>query len=71
VFIAEGGPECLSDKKEAIQHCMNITLSKFIPKDQVTVDNIPVLKLEKEECTYVHICFYLFYYYYFCEGARR
>ncbi|XP_008480307.1 27 kDa glycoprotein [Diaphorina citri] len=59
LFIAEGGPECLSDKKEAIQHCMNITLSKFIPKDQVTVDNIPVLKLEKEECTAIkdmHMC---------------
>uniref|UniRef100_A0A8D8LPB4 27 kDa hemolymph protein n=1 Tax=Cacopsylla melanoneura TaxID=428564 RepID=A0A8D8LPB4_9HEMI len=60
LFIAEGGPECISDKKEAIQHCMNITLSKFIPKDTtLNADNIPVFKLEKDECTAIkdmHLC---------------
>lgn len=59
LFIAEKGPECLSDKKEAIKHCMNITLSKFIPKEGANAENIPLFKLEKEECTALknlHLC---------------
>ena len=52
MFIAEGGPECLSANQEAIQNCANKTITKNLPKETLSVDNIPSLVFGEEQCRY-------------------
>lgn len=49
VFIAEHGPECLQEKQEAIQQCVNKTLGSSIKFDQTNLtsfsaDSFPKLQ---------------------------
>jgi hypothetical protein len=50
VFIAEGGPECLSANQDAIQTCVNKTYIKNLPKETLSVDNLPSLVFGEEQC---------------------
>jgi len=50
LFIAEGGPECLSANQEAIQNCANKTITKNLPKETLSVDNLPSLVFGEEQC---------------------
>lgn len=50
LFIAEGGPECLSANQDAIQSCVNATVMKNMPKDTLSIDNMPSLVLGEEQC---------------------
>ncbi|XP_069675597.1 27 kDa hemolymph protein-like [Periplaneta americana] len=50
LFIAEGGPECLTANQEAIQSCVNRTIMKNLPKDTLSIDNMPSLVLGEEQC---------------------
>lgn len=50
LFIAEKGPECFNDKKDALTHCINSTLSSYIPSGQTTLDNLPELVMGTKEC---------------------
>jgi len=50
LFIAEGGPECISANQEAIQTCANKTITKNLPKDTLSVDNLPSLVFGEEQC---------------------
>lgn len=50
VFIAEKGPECFSDKKDAIMHCANKTFHGYIPSETPTIDSLPNLILGEKEC---------------------
>jgi hypothetical protein len=52
VFIAEGGPECLSANQEAIQACANKTITKNLPKEALSVNNLPSLVFGEEQCRY-------------------
>jgi hypothetical protein len=52
VFISEGGPECLSANQEAIQNCVNKTITKNLPTETLSVDNIPSLVFGEEQCRY-------------------
>lgn len=55
VFYSEGGPVCLDDKKEAIEHCFNKSLGKYKPSGDGQNASIPLpsFKFEKEQCKYV------------------
>lgn len=50
VFIAEGGPECLDTNQEAIRDCVNKTITKNLPKETLSVDNLPSLEFGEEQC---------------------
>lgn len=50
LFIAEGGPECISANLEAIQTCANKTITKNLPKETLSVDNLPSLVFGEEQC---------------------
>lgn len=50
LFIAEGGPECLSANQDAIQTCANQTFTKNLPKETLSVDNLPSLVFGEEQC---------------------
>lgn len=50
LFIAEGGFECLSSNQENIQQCVNSTVSKNLPKEEVTTDNLPSFVFGEEQC---------------------
>ncbi|KAK3930195.1 27 kDa hemolymph protein [Frankliniella fusca] len=51
LFIAESGPECISDKKEAIVHCINATFGKHLPSGTPNLyTTIPQLIVGAEEC---------------------
>ncbi|XP_034241889.1 27 kDa hemolymph protein-like [Thrips palmi] len=50
LFIAESGPECLSDKKEAVMHCVNTTFGKHLPSGTPNVFDLPQLIMGTEEC---------------------
>jgi len=50
LFIAEGGPECLSANQEAIQTCANKTITKNLPKEALSVNNLPSLVFGEEQC---------------------
>lgn len=55
VFYSEGGPDCLEDKKEAIQHCVNKSFSKYSPSGNGLNASaaLPSFKFEEEQCKYV------------------
>lgn len=55
LFIAEGGPDCLSEQKDAIQNCLNSSFSKYLPKEVQNVDDVPSLKLEEHECRDINV----------------
>ena len=50
MFIAEKGPECLSDKKEAVIHCINSTFGKHLPAGTPNINALPQLLLGANEC---------------------
>jgi len=50
LFIAEGGPECLSANQDAIQDCANKTITKNLPKEALSIDNLPSLVFGEEQC---------------------
>lgn len=50
LFIAESGPECLSDKKEAVIHCINTTFGKHLPSGTPNIMDLPQLIVGAEEC---------------------
>lgn len=50
LFIAESGPECLSDKKEAVMHCINTTFGKHLPTGTPDIYDLPQLIVGAEEC---------------------
>ncbi|KAJ9601412.1 hypothetical protein L9F63_000436, partial [Diploptera punctata] len=51
LFIAEGGFECLSSNQDQIQQCVNTTVSKNIPKDEITIDNLPLFVFGEQQCS--------------------
>jgi len=53
VFYSEGGPDCLMDKKEAIQHCLNTSFSKYMPNGEPSLSSLPAFKFEEDQCKYV------------------
>jgi len=53
VFYSEGGPDCLMDKKEAIQHCLNTSFSKYMPHGEPNLASLPAFKFEEDQCKYV------------------
>uniref|UniRef100_A0A1B6D3A7 DUF19 domain-containing protein n=1 Tax=Clastoptera arizonana TaxID=38151 RepID=A0A1B6D3A7_9HEMI len=50
LFIAEGGPECLSDKNETIQQCLNATYNKHFSADLSPLNDLPGFSIGKKEC---------------------
>ncbi|PSN52702.1 hypothetical protein C0J52_09393 [Blattella germanica] len=50
LFIAEGGPECLSSNQEAIQECVNKTIAKNMPKETLSIENLPSDFQELQNC---------------------
>ncbi|VVC34729.1 Hypothetical protein CINCED_3A007970 [Cinara cedri] len=52
LFYSEGGPDCLMDKKEALQHCLNKSFSKYTPNSEPSANlaNLPSFKFEEEQC---------------------
>lgn len=50
LFYSEGGPDCLMDKKEAIQHCLNTSFSKYIPNGEPNLSSLPTFKFEEDQC---------------------
>lgn len=53
LFIAEKGPECFNDKKDGLIHCINSTLSSYIPTETPTLENLPQLVMGVQQCKYV------------------
>jgi len=50
LFYSEGGPDCLMDKKEAIQHCLNTSFSKYMPNNEQSLSGLPSFKFEEDQC---------------------
>lgn len=50
LFIAEKGPECFNNKKDALIHCINSTMSAYIPKETPTLDDLPQLVMGVQQC---------------------
>ncbi|XP_075236960.1 27 kDa hemolymph protein-like [Lycorma delicatula] len=51
LFIAEGGPECFNDKREAITLCLNHTYSLHHNiTESADLEYLPSFKLEEQEC---------------------
>lgn len=50
LFYSEGGPDCLMDKKEAIQHCLNTSFSKYIVNGEPSLASLPAFKFEEDQC---------------------
>lgn len=50
VFIAEKGPECFSENKDAIMDCMNSTFSGYVPTETPTLASLPNFILGEKEC---------------------
>lgn len=57
LFIAEGGPDCLTEQKDAIQNCINSSFSKYLPKEgpNMSAKDVPSFKLEENECRDINI----------------
>lgn len=58
MFIAEKGPECFTEKKDAIISCVNSTFGHYVPEKAPTSDNLPELIIGQEECKYVYIKYF-------------
>lgn len=52
MFIAEGGVNCLEERKEDVQLCINKTMEGKVPTS-LNVDTIPLLIFGAEECRYI------------------
>ncbi|KAG5898151.1 hypothetical protein JTB14_034007 [Gonioctena quinquepunctata] len=51
MFVAEGGIECISERKEGVQECLNNTLSGRVPNtDDMSVANLPVFLFSDDDC---------------------
>ncbi|CAG4977460.1 unnamed protein product [Colias eurytheme] len=52
LFISENGPECIQEKQDEIQQCLNTTLgSSFnFNAGSITADNIPMIVFGEKEC---------------------
>lgn len=52
LFIAEGGPECIQEKGEEIQSCLNSTVGSNynITPNNFSVDSIPEISFGEKEC---------------------
>jgi hypothetical protein len=50
VFIAEEGPECFTDRQDALQECLNSTMGKHFDGDIPTLENIPSFIIKDEHC---------------------
>uniref|UniRef100_A0A182MWE9 Protein TsetseEP domain-containing protein n=1 Tax=Anopheles culicifacies TaxID=139723 RepID=A0A182MWE9_9DIPT len=51
LFIAEEGPECFSDQKDALVDCVNGTLSGYLNDDSAPATNgVPKLVMGKKQC---------------------
>lgn len=51
MFIAEGGLECLQEKQDAIQNCVNVTFGSKIPSEVPTeIDSLPLFVINQEQC---------------------
>lgn len=52
LFIAEEGPECFSDQKEALLDCVNGTLSGYLREESEPTPNgaLPKLVMGKKQC---------------------
>ncbi|XP_050304835.1 uncharacterized protein LOC126742251 [Anthonomus grandis grandis] len=52
MFVAEGGPECLSSRTEQIKQCMNSTLKIDTSSFSITSlpTSLPSLKIDKKKC---------------------
>lgn len=50
MFIAEGGVECLQDKQDAVQACVNSTFGKKLPSEVPGLDDLPLFVIEDEQC---------------------
>lgn len=49
MFVAEGGQECLDEKKEALGECINKTMGAQTPKD-FSLTSIPLLVFDDQQC---------------------
>nr|BAN20856.1 conserved hypothetical protein [Riptortus pedestris] len=55
LFIAEGGPECLTNKMESIQNCVNSTMTSAqanLNSKNISTDEIPEIAFDSEKCGY-------------------
>ncbi|XP_055906568.1 27 kDa hemolymph protein-like [Eupeodes corollae] len=51
LFFAEQGPECLEEKKDEINNCMNESFAEYIPKNGLPdINNQPQIVMGKKEC---------------------
>lgn len=50
VFIAEEGPECFSDKSDAIHECVSKTFNKYNESIPTNVDKIPNFIIKEDNC---------------------
>lgn len=55
LFISAGGPECLQEKQQQIQDCLNTTLGRHIPVSSPNsipgLDSLPSLVFGRKQCT--------------------
>lgn len=49
LFIAEKGPECFNDKKDALTLCFNQTFNGYAVPN-VTLETLPMLVIGPKEC---------------------
>ncbi|OWR47512.1 hemolymph protein [Danaus plexippus plexippus] len=52
LFISENGPECITEKQEAIEECFNKTLGADlkIHQENFSIDNLPKIQFTDKEC---------------------
>lgn len=51
LFIAEKGPECFTDKKDALINCVNSTFSGYVPNETPTsLSTLPKLVMGAAQC---------------------
>lgn len=53
LFIAEKGPECFNSKKDALIHCINTTMSGYIPSETPSLNSLPQLVMGVQQCRWV------------------
>lgn len=50
VFIAEEGPECFSDKQDALHECVSTTFNKYNDSIPTEVKQIPNFIIKEDNC---------------------
>ncbi len=53
LFIAEKGPECFTSKNDALQQCINTTMSRYIPSETPTLETLPQFVMGVQQCKWV------------------